>query len=178
MTLPPLHIDFSIDDDRWHTLTQAIPTLEKSIRLAYQNANIPIPAQSCGVEISVVLCNDADIQILNRDYRGKDSPTNVLSFALMDEADQGGSGHHHTPTIEGMPHILGDIIMAFDTIEREASLQQKSLLSHLTHLSIHGTLHLLGYDHINDKEAEHMETLEIALLKQLGIKDPYAPIAP
>ena len=176
MHLPPLSIDFSVDDDRWNTLSGAIDTIERGVRIAYQNATKTIPISASpstpAVEISVVLCDDGDIQILNRDYRGKDSPTNVLSFALMD----GNDATDHMPVVDGMPHMLGDVIMAMDTIEREAQQQNKPFLSHLCHLSIHGTLHLLGYDHINDADATAMETLEIELLKQLGIKDPYMPI--
>ena len=173
MALPPLNIEFSIDDDRWHSLEGALQQMEKSMHLAYEqgykNSPFTIPPQTPCVEISVVLCDDGDIQNLNRDYRGKDSPTNVLSFALMD-------GDNHTPMIEGMPYMLGDMIMAFDTMAREAHQQNKTMLSHICHLSIHGTLHLLGYDHMSEDDAHSMETLEIDLLKTLGINDPYAPI--
>ena len=170
MALPPLTLDFTIDDNRWDTLTGAMDAIEKSVTLAYQNSGVFFPEQAPHVEISVVLCDDGDIQNLNRDYRGKDSPTNVLSFALMDGDDT------HMPMVDGMPPMLGDIILSIDTIEKESQQQNKPILSHLCHLSIHGTLHLLGYDHIDHSDATKMETLEIELLQQLGINDPYAPI--
>ena len=100
--------------------------------------------------------------MLNRDFRGKDKPTNVLSFPfevpdfLIDEE----------PT-------LGDIIIAMPVIEAEAVEQKKSVEHHLAHMTIHGTLHLLGFDHIIDEEAEEMEALEIEILEKLGIANPY-----
>ncbi|NBX02785.1 MAG: rRNA maturation RNase YbeY [Alphaproteobacteria bacterium] len=105
-------------------------------------------------EITVVLADDAFVKNLNRDFRGKDKPTNVLSFP--------GDGH------------LGDIVLAFETIEREAKEQQKTFKAHVQHLLVHGTLHLLGHDHIKDAEAEKMEALEIKILKELGVANPYA----
>ena len=168
-SLPPLELDFSIDDSRWEKLTGALDTVEKSVRLAYENSGAICPLHTPYTEISVVLSNDENIKILNRDYRGKDSPTNVLSFALTD-------GEDVPPMIEGMPHMLGDIIIAIETMQDEASTQNKEFLSHLCHLSIHGTLHLLGYDHIDDDDANQMEALETKLLADLGINDPYAPI--
>lgn len=107
-------------------------------------------------EIAVVLADDAFVQNLNKQYRGKDKPTNVLSFPASL-----GDGE------------LGDIILAFETIEREAAEQQKTFRNHATHLLVHGFLHLLGYDHIEEKEAEIMEKLEIKILKKLGISNPY-----
>ncbi len=105
-------------------------------------------------EISVVLGNNIFVQELNRDYRDKDEPTNVLSFP------------QEAP-------MLGDIIFAHETIIREADEQKKSFNDHLSHLVVHGTLHLLGYDHIKDEEAEEMEALEIEILKKIGIENPY-----
>jgi len=106
-------------------------------------------------ELSLACVDDAAIQTLNRDYRGKDKPTNVLSFP-----------------IEGGP-LLGDIVLAYETTKMEAAAQGKSFDHHLTHLIIHGFLHLLGYDHMDNKSAAIMESLEIAALSQLGIDNPY-----
>jgi len=106
-------------------------------------------------EISIVLTDDTHIQALNRDYRGKDKSTNVLSFP-QDE-----------------PALLGDVICAHETIAREAEEQGKSFHDHFTHMLIHGALHLLGYDHETDEEAEEMESLEIEILSKLNIKNPY-----
>jgi probable rRNA maturation factor len=120
------------------------------------------------VEVSLVLADDATVQGLNRDWRGKDKPTNVLSFAALDDED--------APQVEGAPLLLGDVILAFETCRAEAEEQGKPLPDHLSHLVVHGVLHLLGYDHEQDEaEAEEMERLEAAILARFGIADPYLP---
>lgn len=134
------------------------------------------------VEVSLVLADDAFIQKLNRDYRGKDAPTNVLSFAPGDEhGDEHGAGHgngHEPRRPDGSPLMLGDVVVAFETAASEAEREGKSLADHLCHLVAHGTLHLLGHDHQNDDEAGRMEQLEIEILSGLGINNPYPPDAP
>jgi probable rRNA maturation factor len=110
--------------------------------------------------VTFVFTDDASIQTLNRDWRGFDKPTNVLSFPDGDMGD------------ENLIH-LGDVIVAHETLMREAQDLNISFNDHLTHLLLHGTLHLLGYDHIDDAEAELMENIEIQILKGLGIKNPY-----
>lgn len=115
-------------------------------------------------EISVALMDDVAIRVLNRDYRGKDAATNVLSFPL--EAEDGA-----LPPGERSP--LGDIAIALETVTREAAEEEKTLAAHLAHMVVHGTLHLLGYDHEGDDEAEEMEALEREILAGLGIADPY-----
>lgn len=115
-------------------------------------------------ELSLVLVDDAQIRDLNRNYRGFDKPTNVLSFAALDGEDAAPA--------EG-PRLLGDVILARETIVREAAEQDKRLTNHITHLVVHGVLHLLGFDHELDEDAEEMEGREIAILAQLGIADPY-----
>lgn len=112
--------------------------------------------------LSVLLTDDATVRALNRDWRGKDSATNVLSFP----ADM--------PSIPGEPDFLGDIALARETMEREATLDGKPLSDHLRHLVVHGVLHLLGYDHIETAEAEDMENTETRILAGLGVPDPYA----
>ncbi|OSQ50233.1 rRNA maturation RNase YbeY [Thalassospira alkalitolerans] len=124
------------------------------------------------IEVGVRLSDDASVRVLNRDYRGKDSPTNVLSFAALESADD-AADFMMTPD---MPLMLGDIIVARETCAREAAEQNKALINHLVHLTVHGTLHLVGYDHMVDDEAEEMEELERQILARLGIDDPYEPI--
>jgi len=113
-------------------------------------------------ELSVVLGDDPMVQGLNKEWRGFDKPTNVLSFPA-DDFD-----------IPEAPRILGDVILALQTIEGEAINQNKNFTDHLAHLVIHGVLHLLGHDHIKEAEAEKMEALEIKLLAKLNIVNPYA----
>jgi probable rRNA maturation factor len=120
------------------------------------------------IEISVKLSDDAEVQALNAAYRSKDAPTNVLSFPmvqidLIDTLDIGDDGET----------LLGDIILAHETCAREAQEKGVSLADHTTHLIIHGTLHLVGYDHENDAEAEAMEAIETRALASLGLADPY-----
>jgi len=118
------------------------------------------------VEVTVKLTNDAEVRNLNRQFRHKDKPTNVLSFPAMTNEDI-----QHLPA--DFPRILGDIALAFETITREAIEQEKSLDHHVSHLIVHGLLHLLGYDHETDLEAEEMEALEIDILSKQSISNPY-----
>lgn len=114
-------------------------------------------------ELSVTFTDDAHMAVLNRQWRGKDGPTNVLSFPLT-EMKPG----------DPPPPLLGDIVIAFETVGREAREQGTPFLDHLAHLVVHGFLHLLGYDHLSDGEAETMEALERRVLARLAIPDPYA----
>lgn len=157
-------LDFTYESDDWHEELPDIEELsELTIRKTLEFAGYATPQ----IEISIVLADDAFIQNLNRDYRGKDSPTNVLSFPQFEPNDL----DKKAPFL-----ALGDIILAFETLQREASEQEKSLRAHTTHLIAHGLLHLLGYDHIEDSEAEAMEKLEIRILKALSIKNPYETV--
>ncbi len=114
-------------------------------------------------EVSLVFSDDAHIRGLNARYRHKDSPTNVLSFPAV-------------PAAKGkLGPMLGDIVLAAETVAREAAEQGLALDAHLAHLLVHGFLHLAGYDHEDDGEATVMEGLETAILARLGIADPYAP---
>lgn len=119
-------------------------------------------------EICLVLTNDAEISQLNKAWRGKEGPTNVLSFPAEDDfSDVPQSGENPDD------RILGDVIFAFETIAREAGEQDKSFHNHVAHLFVHGVLHLLGYDHQSDEEAGQMESLERRILATLDIADPY-----
>lgn len=122
------------------------------------------------VEIGITLADDETVRALNRDHRGKDKPTNVLSFPLAD-----GDFEAEAP---GAPLLLGDVILARETVAREAAEQGKSLENHAAHLVAHGVLHLLGYDHETEAEAEAMERLEIEALRGLGVPDPYTDPSP
>ena len=118
------------------------------------------------IEIAIRLTSDAEVQVLNRDYRGKDAPTNVLSFPMLEREE-----------LADMPTdretLLGDIILAYETCAREAAAKNISLEAHATHLIVHGTLHLLGYDHMEDAQALDMEMRERAAMAALGLHDPY-----
>ncbi len=117
---------------------------------------------SAPVEISILLSSDDVIQDLNSTHRGKDRPTNVLSFP-----------GDHSPGAPGMDILLGDIILAWGTVSGEAKAENKPVSDHTSHLVIHGVLHLLGYDHETDDDATRMERLEIDSLARLGVRDPY-----
>jgi probable rRNA maturation factor len=121
---------------------------------------------SKSVEISLLFADDARVQPLNRDWRAMDKPTNVLSFpsAILQ------------PGV-ALPPVLGDIVLAYETIEREAEEEDKPFDNHVSHLLLHGFLHLLGYDHQIEAEAAQMEAIETRILGLLAIPDPYAVIA-
>ena len=144
---PDPEIDISVQSDAWPDMRG---TIERIARTTLSQAGYEGPA-----EISIVLADNERIQALNGAYRGKDKPTNVLSFP------QDGPG------------MLGDVILAYETIEREAAEQDKSFEDHTAHMLVHGILHLLGHDHEQDDEAEKMEKIEIKILDTLGIKNPY-----
>lgn len=196
---------------------------------------------AAAAEVSLLLSSDEEVRILNRDYRGKDKPTNVLSFAALDDADDGDGGTGIMDDIGGMDDVesgeydaaedeyedeyeggyedegghegedededgeeydrapengpgraaansgvvrlalpdgeplpLGDIVIAYETAAREAAAMEISLRDHVTHLLVHGILHLLGYDHEEDEDAETMESLEIQILEESGLKNPYS----
>lgn len=112
-------------------------------------------------EVTIRVVDEFESQSLNRDYRGKDKPTNVLSFPF--EAP---------PGVE--LDLLGDLIICRQVVEKEAEEQNKDLFAHWAHMVVHGSLHLLGYDHIDDEEAEEMESLEISIMNALGFENPYA----
>lgn len=117
------------------------------------------------VALAVAFCDDEAVRSLNRSYRDKDRPTNVLSFPALD-----------TPGPEAAERFIGDVVLARETVEREAEAIDRPVESHLAHLVVHGFLHLLGYDHENDADAREMEGLEIAILEALGIPDPYGDV--
>jgi probable rRNA maturation factor len=126
-------------------------------------------------ELTILLTDDAHVQELNRDFRHQDKPTNVLSFPNYSpgELKELWDGFLEGREADTPGLFLGDMAMAFETIAREAKDQNKTFPDHLTHLVVHGTLHLLGYDHMDEKEAQEMESLEIEILQKLNIANPY-----
>ncbi len=135
------------------------PGAEATVREAIAAAAVATAAKAG--EVSVVLADDAGIRVLNRDWRQIDKPTNVLSFPAA------------VPHTVAAPRLYGDIVIAYETLARETAEEDKPFAHHLAHLAVHGFLHLLGYDHETDADAEAMEGLERTILAQLGIPDPY-----
>jgi probable rRNA maturation factor len=132
----------------------------------------PGPGRCAGpVELGIVLEDDRFVQALNRDYRGRDEPTNVLSFPAWEPGEAKGG----PPRPAGAALALGDVVVAYETVARQAAEQGKRIQDHLCHLVVHGVLHLLGYGHDTEEEARAMEALEVAALAGLGIADPYEP---
>ena len=154
-----VEIDVALHCDDWQ---QALPPFVMLCRQAAGAALLAARVSNHNCELSIVLADDASVQELNRRWRDRDAPTNVLAFPGDTEA------------VNGQPFLLGDVIVAFGVTRAEAARDDKALADHLTHLVVHGTLHLLGYDHENDADALVMEALETRILMGLEIADPYA----
>lgn len=161
---PDIIVDVAVQDSAWHESDDIEDIVRNAVQTAVHYASLPHLAQSRALELCIILANNDLVQVLNREYRDKDKPTNVLTFAALD--DQTAPDH-------GGPLGLGDVFLALETIREEAWAQNKPFDDHLIHLCVHGTLHLLGYDHIEEDDANTMETLEIRILSQLGIQNPY-----
>ena len=165
-SVPSLIKDSLIEADQWHGFAD----LDALINRAFDAAMIFVIQEDAiaflpECELSLLFTDDEAVRQLNATHRGKDKPTNVLSFPQDEEADIFGP-------------MLGDIVFAYETIEREASELGLAFCDHLTHLCVHGFLHLLGYDHLEMDEAEKMEKVEISILSQLGLANPYAGTIP
>jgi probable rRNA maturation factor len=156
-------VEVSIHCDTW---LAACPEAE-ALAVAAARAALGRAAGGLPGILGLVLTDDAEQRGLNRTYRGRDAPTNVLSFAIADPA---------VPAPVGSAVLLGDVVLAFATVEREAAEQHKPLADHLRHLVVHGVLHLLGFDHQSAAEAEVMEAREVEILANLGVPDPYRAI--
>jgi probable rRNA maturation factor len=154
-------VDVLIESPQWHGL----PAAKTIIRAAIAVAAKARPVGITGGQVSVLLCDDAAMAALNARWRGHEGPTNVLSFPASRVARARRGADRPIP--------LGDIAIAHETVAREAADFGKPLRHHLAHLAIHGFLHLLGYDHELDGEAERMERLERDILAEIGIPDPY-----
>ena len=156
-----LKVDVLVESPLWKKPAYAIRVM---MRAAEAVSVSPKTGRAIGPgdEICIVLLDDAQIAALNLKWRGKDAPTNVLSFP----ASPG-------PALRASRY-LGDVALAFETIEREAAEEGETFADHLTHLVVHGILHLLGYDHVKEDEARRMEALETRILASIGVADPYA----
>ncbi len=158
-------IDVLISSAAWRrALPSAAAVCRRAARAAFAGgARTALKRKAGRAELSVVLASDAAIRKLNADYRKKDKPTNVLSFPAGGGDTLGGP--------EAV--ILGDVVIAYATVAREARITRKSLKDHLSHMVVHGVLHLLGYDHGTASDAATMERLETKILSQIGVDDPY-----
>ncbi|CAM5203141.1 hypothetical protein ARD30_22260 [Bosea thiooxidans] len=161
-TSPDLSLDVRAQSRRWHelgTLAQLRGLIGEALAAGLAVApRKPLP----GAELSLLLTDDRRIRVVNRDWRGFDKATNVLSFPAA------------PPERIAASPLLGDIVLAYETVLREAEAEGKAASDHLRHLVIHGLLHLLGEDHETEAEARRMEALEVAALASLGVADPYA----
>jgi probable rRNA maturation factor len=153
-----LQVEFVTTSRRWRAALAARTLGRQAIGASVAGCGI---ALSAGAELCVHLADDAHVRELNARWRGLDKPTNVLSFPAADAANL------------GQARLLGDIVLAFETVAREAEDEGKPLADHYRHLVVHGFLHLIGFDHETDADAEAMEAMETRVLAQLGVADPY-----
>jgi probable rRNA maturation factor len=160
LKVPVIEVDILVEAGDWPTEEHLAALATAAIDAAIAEAKVAARQPS---ELSLVFTDDSQIRTLNAGWRGKDKPTNVLSFPAF-------------PTKIGdmLPPMLGDIILAAETVAKEAVLEGKPLDHHISHLIVHGLLHLIGHDHETSEEAEVMETLERHALARLAIPDPYA----
>jgi probable rRNA maturation factor len=148
-----LKIDMLVESELWKKTDDVRPTVRRAVTEAAAMLS------TSGSELAIVLTDDSAIRLLNRAWRGVDAATNVLSFP--------------TKRTGGKPPLIGDIVLAYETIAGEARAERKPFVHHVAHLAVHGFLHLLGYDHVRSKDAEAMERVERDILRRLAIPDPY-----
>jgi probable rRNA maturation factor len=151
-----LDLDIVVRSPLWTPVRGLRPMLRRAIAAAAAQVQLD------DAELAIVLTDDAAVRILNRGWRRRDRPTNVLSFPAPPD-----------PAGPARRRLLGDVVIAYETAAREAEAAGKPLKNHVSHLAVHGFLHLLGYDHENEKDAQEMEGLERAILFTLGVPDPY-----
>lgn len=174
-TVSRLISELLIRHDHWH---DALPGVEGITQQVCNQVMELLSSAGLEYEVSILLTDDEEIQGLNRDYRGKDKPTNVLSFPLLDDEEGGSWGDFANEEANGDQEftqaiMVGDIIISLDTLREESKEQNKTLKDHYTHMLVHGILHLFGYDHIDEQEADEMESLEIEILETLSVSNPY-----
>jgi probable rRNA maturation factor len=151
-------VEFVAASPRWRTALSARSLARETIAVAARECGV---ALAPGAELCIHLADDQHVRALNARWRGLDQPTNVLSFPAV------------APAEIGRLRLLGDVVLAFETVAREAADEGKPLADHYRHLVAHGFLHLIGFDHDNDADAERMEAMETRILAQLGVADPY-----
>lgn len=161
-TVPPIDIAILTESPLWQNEAEWRGLTERAVAAAVEVAELDVPV---GAELSLVLTDDDAIRDLNREHRGKDKATNVLSFPGFDPD-------------EAPEPLLGDIVIAYETVAREAADEGKPIAAHFSHLVVHGMLHLFGYDHETADDAEVMEAEERRVLARLGIADPYRDSEP
>ena len=171
---PPANIIVSIviEQPRWRDVDFGVPLenlLETLVKTTLLSTAPPVLSVADNIDVSLSLMDDEMIHHINKEYRGHDKPTNVLSFPQLQPQEVRLAEVKNSAFLP-----LGDILIALETIEREAKEQSKDLQSHLAHMVVHGCLHLLGYDHMNDSEAAEMEALETEILTGLGYEAPYS----
>jgi probable rRNA maturation factor len=155
---PALKIDVLVVSEHWKNAGPATSIVRRAVTHAAAAA-----LSTSGAELAIVLTDDSAIRLLNRDWRGVDAATNVLSFPAKNVAGKPLGGH------------LGDIVLAFETIAREARGERKPFAHHVAHLAVHGFLHLVGFNHERDEDAATMERAESDILQQLAIPNPHRP---
>jgi probable rRNA maturation factor len=156
----PVTFDLTVEAGDWPDEAMLTALVERSVAAAFAELGPSRPGES---ELGVIFTDDLRIRELNAGWRGKDQATNVLSFPAFPETKSGP-----------LPPLLGDIVLAAETVSGEAALEGKPIENHISHLVVHGLRHLVGYDHEIDAEAEEMEALERRILARLAIPDPYA----
>ncbi len=152
---PGVKIDVLVESDLWKRKRDIKAAARRAIAKAADVLSTPRS------ELVILLTDDSAIRVLNRDWRGVDAPTNVLSFPAR--------------RADGGPPFIGDIVLAYETVAAEARAERKPFAHHIAHLAVHGFLHLLGYDHVRKKDAETMEAIERDILRRLLVPDPYRP---
>jgi probable rRNA maturation factor len=172
MAMSNNRLDVLLDDERWSgklpdVESYAVKVFDTALDYVFANGLEHALPKDKPIVINLSLNNNAEVQALNAEFRGKDKPTNVLSFANMDDET-------FWDTLDEEAEVqLGDIIVALETLEDEAAQKHISLAHHFAHLLVHGILHLCGYDHQTDDEADEMEGIEIKILQGLQIENPY-----
>lgn len=155
---PTASVEVIGESPLWDAFPQAEALATRAALAALASSGVSVMD---GAELSILLADDAKLRELNRTWRDKDKPTNVLSWPAADPGDLATSPH------------CGDVALSYETLAREAAEEGKSVSDHFQHLIVHGVLHLVGYDHETDDEAKEMETLEVNILSEMGVADPY-----